>query len=146
MDDQATKEEAKPTVKSLTEELHFVRAECSRFAELYEGAREARNELTAWKKEAEVQFEDLKMKLLAAEAINQEMRGYISRVQEDDVVREELVATGDRDAPYLVPKRKHQAFAILNPYEYGDGRNENALYGGAKRTRRHWITYGRNAG
>lgn len=62
-------------------------------------------------------FADLKARLLAAELVNAEMRGYISRLQEDDVVREELVTTGEPDGQQrIVPKRKHRTFDTPNQF------------------------------
>jgi hypothetical protein len=45
------------------------------------------------------------------------MRGYLKRVQEDDVVREELVPIGDpQGEQQLVPKRKPTPFMAPTPY------------------------------
>jgi chromosome segregation ATPase len=61
--------------------------------------------------ETRKQFDDLKQRLHAAEMENQRLRGYVARVQEDDVVREELVVTGDPDGErQMVPKRKPMHF------------------------------------
>lgn len=74
------------------------------------------------------------------------LRGYIERVKEDDVVREELVTTGAVGDPcgetQIVPKRKH---AILPedyisppsrsmPMDYADQQRERTQ-------RKHWVNY-----
>lgn len=56
-------------------------------------------------------FLEIKQRLLAAELANERLRGYLARVQEDDIVREELVTIGEPDGEQqLKPKRKHTAF------------------------------------
>jgi len=73
------------------------------------------------------------------------LRGYVERVKEDDVVREELVTTGAVGDPcgetQIVPKRKH---AILpedyispprsTPMGYADHQRERT-------PRKHWVNY-----
>lgn len=93
-------------------------------------------------------IDDLKERLAVAEKDNQFMRGYIARVQEDDVVREELVLTGDPEGQTVkVPKRKHTAFPAPNDYAgpvdpFADAlkyrRFEEAT---PKQKPRHWVTY-----
>lgn len=86
---------------------------------------------------------DLKKRLSGAEQENQRMRGYIQRVQEDDTVREELVAIGDLGGEtQLVPKRKRTEFP--SPNQYTDFTPDNHLYidqGRRERNTKHWVTY-----
>lgn len=96
---------------------------------------EARNKIIA---DLRKNIDDLKVKLQKAEAENQRMRGYIERVQEDDIVREDLISVGDPDGQsQLVPKRKQTSFhepaftrqEASNPY-YQESAPPN-----------FWITY-----
>lgn len=89
-------------------------------------------------------FNDLKQRLHAAETSNQFMRGYLARVQEDDVVREDLLTVGEPDGEqHMVPKRKPTTFE--RPSDFTEQTEDRGLYGGyASRERRkpkHWITY-----
>jgi hypothetical protein len=95
-------------------------------------------------KEARQQFADLKQRLHAAEMENQRLRGYLARVQEDDVVREELVATGDPDGERtMIPKRKPTIFD--RPPDYTDFQARDSMgmtYSGRDRPKpKHWINY-----
>lgn len=96
-------------------------------------------------KQKQKQFDDLKERLSNSESENQRMRGYISRVQEDDVVREELVATGDPDGEkVLVPKRKPTQFNQPNQSSNTGEFDENFTYrtdGERRRKPKHWVTY-----
>ena len=95
------------------------------------------------------QFNDLKSRLAAAEQENARMRGYIARVHEDDVVREELVRIGDPEgAEQLVPKRKPTYFAAPAQATDFTADAERSSRGGwsainaTERDRpRHWVTY-----
>lgn len=96
-------------------------------------------------KQKQKQFDDLKERLSNSESENQRMRGYISRVQEDDVVREELVTTGDLEGEkHLVPKRKPTSF--VEPRAYSNtGETDGAYLRGyndePRRKSKHWVTY-----
>ena len=98
-------------------------------------------------KETRAQFDDLKTRLVTAEADNQRMRGYITRVQEDDVVREELVTVGDPGGEQrLVPKRKPEPFHQPSPYsviasECNAGPSYVDRYTRERTPPKHWITY-----
>lgn len=84
-------------------------------------------------------IDDLKERLAVSEAECQRMRGYIARVQEDDVVREELVKTGDADGEcQLVPKRKPTSFTSADPYQMP---GHVMGYRPQAPKRRHWVTY-----
>lgn len=91
------------------------------------------------------QFDDLKVRLQAAEIANQFMRGYLSRVQEDDVVREELITTGDPDGEQrMIPKRKPTGFP--RPDDFAEPRRPTDMggyvsYEDRNRKAKHWITY-----
>lgn len=124
-------------VKSLTEDLERKRAECSK---LREQVTIAETE----EKRTKAQFGDLKERLFNAETDNQRLRGYIARVQEDDTVREELVATGDPAGEQrLVPKRKSILFEA--PDNYGrpgvDHHNLRGYDADRVHPKRHWVTY-----
>lgn len=101
---------------------------------------------TAREKTAGDRLNDLKTRLATSEADNQRMRGYIARVQEDDVVREELVSIGEPDGEQqLVPKRKPTPFSEPNAYSaMGECVTEGRMYHGDQSQRRkpkHWVTY-----
>jgi len=114
-----------------------------------ERARELEKELEELRKTAREKLDDLKVRLSAAESSNQEMRGYLKRVHEDDRVREELIATGEPGGEqHLVPKRKPAEFprpsdfSAPKPKHGGDGVHE--YYGhhpSERRPPRHWIVY-----
>lgn len=94
--------------------------------------------------ETRAMFADLKERLVKAEAETQRMRGYIARVQEDDVVREELVTVGDPSGEQrMVPKRKPTPFEPPSPYSIieaaGESLRTNAY--GERKPPRHWVTY-----
>lgn len=85
---------------------------------------------------------------MTAESTNQRMRGYIDRVQEDDVVREELVAVGDPNGEQsLMPKRKPKMFVEPIPFMNSQGDEMATMsrysHGYGERPRpKHWIRYG----
>ena len=95
------------------------------------------------------QIDDLKARLATAEAENQRMRGYIQRVQEDDVVREDLVPVGDPDGEtHLVPKRKPTSFHAPVPMSAAgeiDAGTRSFMYSDREREpprkAKHWVTY-----
>lgn len=94
------------------------------------------------------EIDDLKERLVAADAANFRLQGYLDRVREDDIVREELVLTGDpQGEQHLVPKRPapmrpigiEAATTIVSSSPYDEGR---AFRGTDRPRRRHWVTYG----
>lgn len=95
-------------------------------------------------KQTREQFDDLKTRLAIAESDSQRMRGYISRVQEDDTVREDLIKVGDPEGEHqLVPKRKPTLFFSSNEYRHHGAADMMAATGYAP-TRdkpKHWVTY-----
>lgn len=98
--------------------------------------------------ETRAQFADLKERLALSEAEVQRMGGYISRVQEDDVVREPLVQVGDTDGDQqLVPKRKPTRFFPIQLVGQPLGGQAMAAdfndYEQRRRPvpKRHWVTY-----
>lgn len=87
---------------------------------------------------------ELKERLVKAELSVHWMRGYIARVREDDIVREELVLTGDAAGEQVqVPKRKFEPF----PGNYNDVATreiDTSSWIGAERPampRKHWVNY-----
>lgn len=105
----------------------------------------------AEKKRDEAFFDmlDLKQRLLSSERSAEFMRGYLARVVEDDTVREDLVATGDPEAPSLQPKRKPftetglSRFPRQEDFSYPRNRDPDIGYAAENRAKkpRHWITY-----
>lgn len=100
--------------------------------------------------EQRARIDDLKVKLDSAQKGNDFMRGYVARIREDDVVREELVMTGGPDEQRLVPKRKHTGMPCDEVYaESSNGllsidkvSEMNHLRGEwPGRGRKHWVTY-----
>lgn len=100
------------------------------------------------------QLADLQERLAAALSEADRMRGYIERVQEDDVVREDLVTTGDpAGEQVLEPKRRPTRFE--RPGDHSamgevDDRFPARFHGchhDGDRPRKplHWIRYGRTA-
>ena len=91
------------------------------------------------------QFNDLKERLSNSEMENQRLCGYIQRVQEDDVVREPLVLTGDPNGEQRhVPKRKSKVFE--SPYNYRQSPFESRFpfighEDPEERRPKHWVTY-----
>lgn len=108
----------------------------------WRGLAEEREKQLSTKTES---ISDLKTRLSAAETANQFLRGYVARVQEDDVVREEMLTTGDPDgAQQLVPKRKPTQFE--RPCDFTEPtRLDDLGYFRSERDRqqqaKHWITY-----
>lgn len=95
-------------------------------------------------KETRAQFDALKSLLATAEAENQRMRGYIQRVQEDDVVREDLVTVGDPEGEqHFVPKRKPTPFQAPSAYPLLDTAEGGASVGSYRERVRpkHWVAY-----
>lgn len=105
-----------------------------------------RRELRDRARAQRAETDDLKERLAAAEAENARMRGYIARVQEDDVVREDLVPIGDpAGEQQLVPKRKPTPFQAPLPYStFSGGDVGGAMSSYRERDRpkpKHWVTY-----
>jgi hypothetical protein len=93
------------------------------------------------------QVERLKERMVRVERENERMRGYIERVQEDDVVREELIRTGDpAGVEDLEPKRKHTSFPSLDcpTLSVGEYRGID-IHDHQRPPSRpiHWVRYGR---
>lgn len=97
----------------------------------------------AAEKVAQDQFADLKKRLFDSEMERQRLVGYTQRVQEDDVVREDLVTVGEPGGEQrMVPKRKSAA-----PFSTMDYREVNQMtptydqYGRERVKPKHWIEY-----
>lgn len=139
---QLTRAELKTELEALAKEL-------ADFRDIYRRNLRSLDESVAREKATNDQFADLKQRLATAEAENQRMRGYISRVQEDDVVREELVVVGDLDGERrLVPKRKPTEFHSPSGFA---GHHDEActasssirgmLEGRDRKPPKHWVNY-----
>lgn len=116
------------------------KAESNKWEAAYGKERSARIDAQGIAEEKINQFNDLKTRLAQSEMENARLRGYIQRVQEDDVVREELVTTGDPEGQrQLVPKRKSTVFT--QPDQFMHSRDEG-LYSYRDRPQpKHWVTY-----
>jgi hypothetical protein len=143
----------RPTIKSLTEALETSRSLREEDRKEILRLREQAAASAAEAKRARAEHDDLKARLLTLTRENEQMRGYIARVQEDDIVRESLVEEQQGEGnKRLVPKRMHRSFdrslAMGDASCVGDMAIEKG-YGFESRSRevpRNWTTYGpRNA-
>lgn len=139
---------SKETLKSLREALATNRelreADRKNIQDLFAKCNAAEDEA----KRARAEHDDLKERLLVLTRENEQMRGYIARVQEDDVVREEVVCETQDGNSRLVPKRMHRSFdrslAMGDASCVGDTATDER-YGLSNRERpvpRNWTTYG----
>jgi len=92
-------------------------------------------------KKTRAQFDDLKQRLLSTETENARLNGYMSRVHEDDIVRDGLVEIEDRQGKRLVPKRPNpmQSNSYTNYEQFQSPSINSMLYGTEKKT--HWTSY-----
>lgn len=93
---------------------------------------------------ARAEHADLKQRLLAAEKQIERLRGYLDRVHEDDVVREELIPVGDPEGERrLVPKRQSELFGQPRVYKnFARHAPDHHPRGGEQLQRpKHWINY-----
>lgn len=141
---------AKPPTQRTRAQLELeLDAALSRLKASQEAADGFRRALTSAEgelKTARAEHNNLKERLVNAEAENQRMRGYIARVQEDDTVREELIAVGDpAGEQQLVPKRKPTVFNQPHGYSEFTAQGGDAAFSGYSRRDppkpRHWVTY-----
>lgn len=104
--------------------------------------RAARLKAETAEKETHEQFADLKKRLHNAEMEVARLTGYISRVREDDTVREELVTIGDPEGEQrMVPKRKHEYLGNREPdISMSHMMGKYDRYGERKKPK-HWIEY-----
>lgn len=116
---------------------------------------QALSEANAREKETRKQFDDLKLRVRNLEIENARLIGYVDRVREDDIVREDLVATGEPDGEQqMVPKRKMRQLVAYNSgaSNLGDenpdgvyhGWNGDDIFGrnGQPRPKpKHWVNY-----
>lgn len=137
---------AKPTILGLEEALNDANERANTYREKATALESENTLLKNQLTESRGHFADLKTRLLAAETANQFMRGYLARVQEDDVVREDLMTVGDPEGEqHMVPKRKPTAFPRPSDFKEPQG-SEHGVYDtyGNRRERKtpkHWITY-----
>lgn len=140
----AEKRQSRAQLEAVIAELT---ANVGRTREAFDVQRRELQDARNHEKLTRAQFADLKERLVNSELQDQFMRGYLTRVQEDDVVREELIQTGDMDgAIQLMPKRKPTHFPSPNNYagEPGHDRFHGGGYMDAterKAPPRHWVTY-----
>jgi hypothetical protein len=101
-------------------------------------AEEREKQVTATRE----QFADLKKRLHNSEMEVARLNGYLSRVREDDVVREDLVTTGDPEGGQrLVPKRKHEYLGNRESNGSLDAMMGCDSYGNRREKPKHWIEY-----
>lgn len=98
----------------------------------------ARNEI----KTTREQFADLKKKLYDAEIELANLRGFISRVREDDAVRDPLVEVENEQGKRQVSKRFPSNSPITYIMQNHDYVPDRQLFGGINReTPKHWTSY-----
>lgn len=133
----------RPTIISLQTEL----AEQKKLAsDNYDSGRKWKELADAREKEVKQvrdQFADLKKRLHDSEVEVARLNGYVARVREDDVVREELIAVGDPEGEQrMVPKRKPEYLgnhdSSISPMDSIRGYDS---YGNPKPKPKHWIEY-----
>lgn len=126
-------------VASLSDKLD---AEAARRANTESALREVTKQLN----EKTGRVNELKERLASSESNVTRLEGYLDRVREDDVVREELIATGDERCGdvRLVPKRKHTPLSRNYDNRISTsqlGYPDEQLYAEARSRPRHWTTY-----
>lgn len=138
---------------SLVEQLKTVREinrlrteEVDQLRKAAEELRKAADVARIEKNDTYIQFADLKQRLFSSERSNEFMRGYLARVAEDDIVREELIERGDPNGEReLVPKRKPTGFPRADDFTYPAqslGTREGYIDHDERRRRaKCWINY-----
>jgi chromosome segregation ATPase len=138
----------KPSLAAQLRASHQLREQLeAEISDLRKCNEHARMELKAAQQggtDLRTKLDDVKARLQLAETEVQRQRGYIERVQEDDIVREELVTTGEPEgAQQLVPKRKftpapaYMDIAINNGRPCFDGGDHNQR----REKSKPWVTY-----
>lgn len=135
----------KMTLREMTEQLE---ASSRTYSNLLAKYDERANTIDALKKdrdEVKLQFADLKERLFNTQMVLERLRGYVDRVQEDDIVREELLTVGEPGGEErLVPKRRHMAQQYLvHPSHVGgeDFYREMSSSNRPHQKPKHWINY-----
>lgn len=136
----------KPMIKLLEAERDHAKIAAQHNKDGWDKASRTAAEAVAERDNLRRQIADLKERLTNAETENQRMRGYIQRVQEDDVVREELITTGDpQGEQVMIPKRRPTTFNEPHPMS-GMGAIDDRFHNGyrdePRRKPLHWIRYG----
>lgn len=137
-------------IDDLQQELTLSRGVQAGLAKNIHDATAAASAAEAREKETRNQFNDLKWRLHDAEVLNAQLHGYLMRIQEDDVVREELVTVGDPEGEQrMKPKRQHTDFPRFQQHRPDDtpSRQDYMRYARSAEEERprkpkHWITYG----
>jgi predicted nucleic acid-binding Zn-ribbon protein len=105
--------------------------------ERYSAMRVERDKFKQREEKTREQFEDLKKRLLEAETEQARLRGYLSRVHEDDIVRDGMVEIEDSQGKRMVPKRTPPLLSnVYDSYDTGLG---GLAYSNEKKT--HWTSY-----
>lgn len=131
----------KITMKLLKAELAETQNRMDHLGNKTREATEAKEAAQEREKATRKQFDDLKFRLHNSEMEVARLNGYLSRVREDDVVREELVTIGDPEGGQrLVPKRKPEFLGNREPRMTDLCAGES--YGYHNRAKpKHWIEY-----
>jgi hypothetical protein len=135
--------------EQLTGVTELKSAEIARLCNELSTMRSARDTANSVSLDLREKLDEVKERLAFAEAELQRAGGYIQRVQEDDVVREPLVETGDPEGEkQLVPKRKPTHFAMMSaarPMEQVNFESGGMMFRDCATERpakrRHWVTY-----
>lgn len=104
-------------------------------------AHKARDEALARETQTREHFEDLKQRLLAAETETARLRGYLSRVHEDDIVRDGMIEIEDERGKRTVPKRQPPMMAVERDHNFDNSMNRNSRLYGEARKATHWTSY-----
>lgn len=119
-------------------DLEKALSECrARLSETQERCREFKEGAEATHK----QFADLKERLHNSEMECSRLNGYMSRVREDDTVREDLITVGEPGVnERLVPKRKAEMPPMMMSTAMIDENYSQNGYG-ITRKPKHWVNY-----
>lgn len=126
-----------------------LKAEISEMKQRYDQSREQIRDAEISKaraheetKEARGQFADLKKRLHNSEMEVARLNGYLARVREDDVVREDLVTVGEPGGEQrMVPKRKPEHLGNREEHHSIHDLMTDGGYGRERKKPKHWIEY-----
>lgn len=130
------KEKTKTRAEMQTQIAGLV-ARCGELRENREEERRARIVADEALKESRSHFADLKKCLLAAETENARLNGYLSRVHEDDVVRDGMIQITDEKGTRQVPKRPPPARSVV----FSPDRVVDYHRDGSRSRKTHWTDY-----
>lgn len=132
----------KVTIQSLQTELAKVSAFSEARSKMIHDTRIEKASAEEREKEAREQFADLKKRLHDSEMEVARLNGYLARVREDDVVREELITVGEPDGEQrMVPKRKPEYLGNREERHSIHDMMSDGDYGRERKKPKHWIEY-----